>query len=105
MVVSYRRFGSTFRSHLKGQARPMKMRPTGCTERSVNNYQHTLRNIPEEQKFHLLRGGGLERRLIKLFYKCKIFSVEVDKNESLIKNFGLCVNLTFQNPQIKSHGI
>jgi len=73
IVVTYRRFGSTFQSHLKGQARALKMRPTGCTEMSVNNYQHTPRNITEEQKFHLLSGESLKPRLIKLYNKCKIF--------------------------------
>jgi len=42
LVVSYRRFGTTYRSHLHGrsiQARPLKMGQKGCPETSVTGYQ------------------------------------------------------------------
>jgi len=45
--ISYRRFWTTYRSHLY--------------ERSVRNY-NTLRNNPEERNSHLLRGGSLKSR-------------------------------------------
>ena len=35
----------------------------GCPETSVRNYQYTLRNIPEERKSHLFRGGSLKSRI------------------------------------------
>jgi hypothetical protein len=38
----------------------LKMGSIGCTETAVNNYQSTLRNVPEERIFHLHRGGRLE---------------------------------------------
>ena len=41
-----------------------KMGPIGCPETSVTNYQSTctLRNIPEEWRFHFHRGGSLKSR-------------------------------------------
>jgi hypothetical protein len=38
---------------------PLKMGPLGCPETSVRNYHCKLRNIPEERRSHLLRGGSL----------------------------------------------
>ena len=52
LVIIYRRFGTTYLSRLQGSsssARPLKIRPIRCPETSVNNYQSTLRNIPEER--------------------------------------------------------
>jgi len=40
----------------------------GCPETSVNNYQHTLRNIPEERSPQLRRDGSLDSRKYK--YRC-----------------------------------
>ena len=42
LVISYRRLGTTYRSHLQGSC------SHGYPETSVNNYQSTLRNILEE---------------------------------------------------------
>jgi len=49
--IPYRRFGTTYRSHLQGSRTlwPLKMRPTSSPETSVRNYHSTLRNIPEER--------------------------------------------------------
>jgi hypothetical protein len=44
-VVSYRHFGTTYRSRLQESNTPQ---PTGCPETSVITHQATLRNIPEE---------------------------------------------------------
>jgi len=41
---------------------PLKMAPTSCPETSVKNYNHTLRNMQEECKSHLLHGGILKSR-------------------------------------------
>ena len=35
---------------------PLKMEQIGCSETSVRNYHHLLRNNPEEHNSHLLRG-------------------------------------------------
>ena len=35
------------------------MGPIGCPETSVHNYHFTLRNIPEERRSHLHRGGSI----------------------------------------------
>jgi hypothetical protein len=50
MAIPYRRFGKTYRSHLEDRTA------------SVKNYHHTLRNIPEERRSHLLRSGRLKSR-------------------------------------------
>ena len=39
------------------------MGPIDCAERPVNNYQHTLRNNPEERRLRLHRGGSLKSLL------------------------------------------
>jgi hypothetical protein len=45
------------------------MGPIGCPEISVKNYLHALRNIPEERRSRLLRGGSLKLRTAKAFRK------------------------------------
>jgi hypothetical protein len=47
----------------------------GFPEKSVTNYQPTLRNIPEERRFHLHRDGSL-RILTK-------FNLELLSNQTL----------------------
>ena len=39
---------------------PYKMGPVGCPETSLRNYQSTLRKIPKERRFQLLRDGRLQ---------------------------------------------
>jgi len=39
------------------------MEPTGCPRTSVTNYQSTLRNIPEERRSHLHRGGSFKSHI------------------------------------------
>ena len=41
-------------------ARPLKMGPVCCPETSLNNYQHTLRNNPEDRGPHLHRVRSLK---------------------------------------------
>ena len=55
VVISYRRFGTTYRSHLQ-------MGPVGCPKTSVRNYHHLPRNNSVERSSHLLRGGSLKSR-------------------------------------------
>jgi hypothetical protein len=53
LIVVYRRFGTACRSHLAWSSscswtsRYLKIGPIGCPKLSVNNYQYTLRTIPE----------------------------------------------------------
>ena len=54
MVVSYRRFVTTYRSHLQGQTRP-----TGSPETSVTDYHSTLCKAPEERRYYLELLSGL----------------------------------------------
>jgi hypothetical protein len=71
VVVPYRRFGTTYRSHLQGPSSfsgtvcPAKRGPIGCPETSVQNFHSALRNIPEECRYHLSRGGSLRSRIDK----------------------------------------
>jgi hypothetical protein len=52
-VISYRRFGSTYRSHHQGlRIRKMKVGPIGSSETSVRNYRNWLCNDPEERSSH-----------------------------------------------------
>jgi hypothetical protein len=48
MIVSYRRFGITYRSHLKGSS----LGQTVCPETSVTNYHSALRKILKERRSH-----------------------------------------------------
>jgi hypothetical protein len=41
---------------------PLKIRAIGCLETSVNNYQYTLRNMPEERRSPSRRDGSLQSR-------------------------------------------
>jgi hypothetical protein len=43
---------------------PLNIWPIGCPEASVRDYQSALRNIPEERKYNLHRGGSLKSRKI-----------------------------------------
>jgi len=61
VVISYRRFGTTYRSHLQG---PFRERTVSCPETSAKNYHYSLRNNTEERRSHLLRGGKLKSRLV-----------------------------------------
>jgi hypothetical protein len=48
MVIAYRRFGTTYRSHPERPGiRKMEMGPIGCPETSLRNYHYSLRNGPE----------------------------------------------------------
>ena len=64
VVITYRRFGTKYRSHFQGS------RPIGCPETSVMNYHLSLRNVPEARSSALLRGGSLkscpERRTFRI---------------------------------------
>jgi len=76
VVISYRRFGVTYRSHPQGSriqriknSWTLRMGPIGCPETSVRNYLYSLRNNPEERSSQLLRHGSLKSRLIQLLSK------------------------------------
>jgi hypothetical protein len=55
VLVVYRRFG------------PLMLGPIGCPATSVQNYHSTLRNILEERRSHLHRGGRLTSRTEQCF--------------------------------------
>jgi hypothetical protein len=66
LIVSYRRFGTTYRSYLQRSssrrriALPLKMDPIGCREASVRNCESALLRIPKERRSKLHRGGSLK---------------------------------------------
>ena len=71
VVISYRRFGTTCRSHLSG----LKTGPIGSPEASVPNHHYSLHNNPEQRSAHLLRGGSLKSRANRCcctFCKCAL---------------------------------
>jgi hypothetical protein len=73
VVISHRRFGTTYRSHVH-----LNTGPIGCPEMSVRNYHYALRNYPEERSSHLLRGRSLKSRVTPFY--CVLKQVK--------KNFG-----------------
>jgi len=53
VVIAYRRCGKTYRSHLHwSRSLLLTLGPTACSETTVRNYHHRLRNVPEEQRSH-----------------------------------------------------
>jgi hypothetical protein len=62
VVILYRRFGTTYRSHLQGS---LKMGRKVCFETSVQNYHSTLRNIAEERMIQ-------ENNAFMIFANCKV---------------------------------
>jgi predicted acetyltransferase len=73
VVVMYRRFGTTYLSHLQETRSPRtklsswtswpsNMGPIGCPETSEQSYHSALLNIPEELRSHLHRAGSLKSR-------------------------------------------
>jgi uncharacterized membrane protein YbaN (DUF454 family) len=92
-VIIYRRFGTTYRSHLHGsrfqdsylESWPVKMGPIRCPETSVNNYHTTPCNNPEDQRFHQHRGGSLKSK----FYACL---KSVFRDRILTRDCGLLVH-------------
>lgn len=60
----------------------LKLGPVGCPETSINNYQNTLRNIPEERRPQLYCGRSLNPPILSLN---AIFTTEhVETGRSLV---------------------
>jgi hypothetical protein len=71
MVVLYRRFGTTYRSHLQRRwdnLPSLKIGPVGCPETSVQNYHSALSNIVESRRY-LHCGGSLKSSLLYFLTK------------------------------------
>jgi hypothetical protein len=54
-----------------------KMGPIVCPQTAVQDYHSTLRNIPEQRRYHLHRGGSLKSRIIPLTKKSVHFKVAI----------------------------
>jgi uncharacterized membrane protein YgcG len=65
VVILYRRFGTTYQSHLQGSQTSWssKMGLIPCPETSEKDYHTALRNTPEERRSHRRRGGSLKSRV------------------------------------------
>jgi hypothetical protein len=61
-TIIYRRFEITCPSRLQGSSNQRRPSWTACLQTSVINYQSRVRNIPEELRSHLHRGGNLKSR-------------------------------------------
>jgi hypothetical protein len=90
VVILYRRFGTTYRSHLQGSISPrrqertswpLKMGPMQRPETPVKDYHSSLRNIPEERRSQI---NGLMWKLYGMPVIYKFWSVyllcDVPKN-------------------------
>ena len=62
-------FRDNLPSHLQG-SRSLKIGPIGFPETSAQNYHSALRNISDERRSHLLRGGSLKSRLFVCMCLC-----------------------------------
>ena len=76
MVISYRRFGTTYRVPFSGVKKSKNLHflaledgPLGCPETSLRNYHYLLRNSTEERSSHLLGGGNLQLRDIAVYLR------------------------------------
>jgi hypothetical protein len=65
LVDIFRRFWTTYRSKKDSSwtAWPLNLGPIDCPKTSESIYQSTLRNIQEERRSHLHRGGILKSRI------------------------------------------
>jgi hypothetical protein len=70
------------------------MRPIGCPETSVHNYHSTLRNIPEERRYHVHRGGSLKSRIGTKCLRVIRFNFRLTQNN---RPFQLVAGLDYQN--------
>jgi hypothetical protein len=63
-IMIFRNVGDNSTDHMASSSTSwlLKMGPICCPETSVQNYQSTLRNIPEERRSNLHRGGSLKSR-------------------------------------------
>jgi len=59
VVTPYRRFETTYRSHLQ-ESRIKRKGPIRCPETSARSYYYSLRNNPEERSSHVPRGGNVK---------------------------------------------
>jgi hypothetical protein len=67
VVFVYRRFGTTYRSHLQDFVDFLTLEPIRCVETSIQDYHSTLRNITEEHMSHGHRGGSLKSGMVDVW--------------------------------------
>jgi hypothetical protein len=69
LVILYRRFGTTYPSHLQGsrspiRSWPLKMGPIRCPETSAKDYHSTLRYTPGQRRYLQHRGRSLKSGMV-----------------------------------------
>ena len=65
VVILYRRFGTTYRSHLQGSRSTIfLLGPISCSETSVQNYYSTLCNIAGQRRSYLQHGVTMKSRIL-----------------------------------------
>jgi len=88
LVVGYRRFGTTYWSHLQVSMNPKRrsLDPSGWDtylSRNVCDNQSTLSNMPEERRSHLHRGGSLKSRKMGVAWE-KVCASQTGRTERRI---------------------
>jgi hypothetical protein len=68
VVIPYRRFGTTCRSHHSRVSWPLKMGPISCPEASVNNYQPTVISVVVKALRYKSEGPGIDSRCRRFFF-------------------------------------
>jgi len=78
VVIPYRSFGTTYRSHLQWPRNPrrriswpLKKGPLCCTGTSVRNCHYTLRKITEERRSHLFSCFKM-KKLLGWIHTCNV---------------------------------
>jgi len=95
LIVSYRRFGTTYRSHLQQTssfclaAWPLMVGPIGCSETSVRNYQSAMRGIRKERRTRSHGGRSLQWR----FAFCPCVTAAEQRDVSQIWYSGILLTL------------
>ena len=77
IVVSYRRFGENYQSHIQGSdspRRPLKMGPICCRQTSVGRYRLTLRKFPQE------RSSQIDANILQTSLPCSYKFLQKQRN-------------------------
>jgi len=92
LVVYYRPFVTTYRFRFQG--------PISWPETSVTNYQSTLRNISEEQRYYSYFGGILKSRSVRPTSMTTVANGDKNNNSSTMR----CVKVKVKSASGPRHG-
>ena len=96
VAIHYRRFGTTYSSHLQQSGPfldswPLNMGPLSYPETSVRNCHHSLHNNSEECSSYLLRGWSLKSHGL-MFFEIKCFRVKGCICPDMMENYMLRIS-------------